>query len=246
LAAAGHRDLVLEVGDDVVDLLVDAIRHLLLFGSELEDDRVTLAVLPQQLRFIAKKIHLPLAQVQDQGRGQHLGRGFQAAAAGAHLAQVVQPRFLCGAFGLSIDQRVREDRELVRIEPLTVRIDEPVGSAELLDRQLGADHVPAELLDLLGEPCAGPAGSRELLLELNVDVSVGDPVGDPHRLPRAGGPVADRQDIGTPGLRHFHVALQRIDRLLAQHVGIEPLRAPDRDAGRQSPAPRQLIGEPVG
>ena len=39
LAAVGERHLVFHIRDDVVDLVRDAIRQLLLLGSELEDAR---------------------------------------------------------------------------------------------------------------------------------------------------------------------------------------------------------------
>ena len=115
LAAAGERHLVLHIRDDVVDLVLDPIGELLLLGSELEDARMMLAVLARQLGLFARDLHLAVAQVEDQRRGQHLGGGFQPVAARAHGAQAVQPRFLGGAFGARIDQRIRDQARAAAI-----------------------------------------------------------------------------------------------------------------------------------
>ena len=109
-----------------------------------------------------------------------------------------------------------------RIEARSVGIHQTLGRAELLDRKLRAEHAPAKLLDLVGEPDAGATGRRELLVELHVDVGLGDAVGDPGGLVRAARGVADPQDVGLPRLRYPHAAAQGIDRLLAQRRGSSP------------------------
>ena len=66
LAAAGERHLVLHIGDDVVDLLFDPIGELLLLGSEIEDARMMLPILPRQLGLFARDLHLAVPEVEDQ------------------------------------------------------------------------------------------------------------------------------------------------------------------------------------
>ncbi|MCE3249945.1 MAG: hypothetical protein K0R41_3770 [Geminicoccaceae bacterium] len=69
--------------------------------------------------------------------------------------------------------------------------------------------------------------------------------GSPRASPRAGRRRRHgrcRWRSGPP----LHLALKRVDRPLAQHLGIGPLCALGRDAGRHGPAPRQVMGDPVG
>ena len=189
-AGAGGGDFADDRADDLGHLVVDAGAHLAFFGAQGDHGGVGLQPGLADAGLAGGDLGLLRAQALDEGRGDHLGDGVQAALATLGGADLFQADFARQPGTGRLNQlRVDLGQLLAKHGDAAFTgggrgaiLDQAVGLAEAGDLALGLAQLALERGEALVEEGVGALDRvvLELLVEVQVDVGifVGDALGE--------------------------------------------------------------------